>query len=691
MAVRFTITAEGKGAEQAVKRLGRKFRGLDKTTKQTERSSNRSIKKMVAGYATLGLGIGSVLLAGRRLGRFVADSVRAAGVQAQAEAKRRAALEASGQATEDVIAMLDAQALALQKLTGRGDEETLALQAQAIQLGVSLDKMEEFTLAVENAAAAGFPLETITRGLAASFAGSAGMLSRYVPELRELTTEQLKSGEAVRLFNERFAGTAEAAASTWPGAVNKLKGAWSDFAKEGLGSVITKSPVARAAMVELANVMLDSTDKMIGAQAALTKSTDKVVYTIIDGAELAAKGVSTLSRAWKGARATAEAFTVDILQSRLAGVRAEVERLQKATVVGDRAFFAFGRSMSEAQRQAQIERLTGEIAKLEVQVEEGSLAADDMAKAFRDGADDTKEIETAFENFREAVAELAADLPDASSGIEKLGDDAGETADKIDEAADATRRLMWWEEKRYSSTSDLFNEMRDQQRQQAEEARIAFEDQIQSSQRLGESIGNVGAAFAQGQTAMDGLKNGLREAGQLGVEMIGRWAIAQITAQQATTASTVAGAAQQTAALGPPAVLGTIASAGANIPLAVGALSAGIALMAGLIGAIGDRGIMDAPGAGRMTVSKRGDELLMDPTGTTKLHDVLDSTMAIVRNAGGGVLGGIADDVSGAGRLLTVRVPVVLDGRVIGEVVDTVLAEMVEDGSSSLPYAMGTV
>ena len=105
MAVRFTITAEGKGAEQAVKRLGRKFRGLDKTTKQTERSSNRSIKKMVAGYATLGLGIGSVLLAGRRLGRFVADSVRAAGVQAQAEAKRRAALEASGQATEDVIAI----------------------------------------------------------------------------------------------------------------------------------------------------------------------------------------------------------------------------------------------------------------------------------------------------------------------------------------------------------------------------------------------------------------------------------------------------------------------------------------------------------------------------------------------------------------------------------------------------------
>ena len=55
-------------------------------------------------------------------------------------------------------------------------------------------------------------LESAVKNLAKTFGGLTGELGESIPKLKELTTEQLKSGEAVKFVLENYKGYAETAA-----------------------------------------------------------------------------------------------------------------------------------------------------------------------------------------------------------------------------------------------------------------------------------------------------------------------------------------------------------------------------------------------------------------------------------------------------------------------------------------------
>ena len=104
--------------------------------------------------------------------------------------------------------MLD-QASALQKVAGIGDEVIIVQQAFLASLKFTEEQIKEIiTVAIDLSAATGIELESAVRNTAKTFSGLAGELGELIPQLRTLTTEEMKAGEAVKLMADLFGGQA---------------------------------------------------------------------------------------------------------------------------------------------------------------------------------------------------------------------------------------------------------------------------------------------------------------------------------------------------------------------------------------------------------------------------------------------------------------------------------------------------
>ena len=135
-------------------------------------------------------------------------------------------------------------ASATQKQTVYGDEQILSLQQQALAMGVSQDKLEEFTLAAMRlSGATGMSLDSATKNLAKTYGGLAGELGEVIPELREMDAEMMKSGAAVDLINRKFAGFEKEGADRATGGLKRLSNVIGDIREkigERLDPVIAK-------------------------------------------------------------------------------------------------------------------------------------------------------------------------------------------------------------------------------------------------------------------------------------------------------------------------------------------------------------------------------------------------------------------------------------------------------------------
>ena len=120
------------------------------------------------------------------------SAIRLAGKQEAVEKKLEVAL---GRTSNELLN----QASALQKVTTFGDEATIQQQAFLASIGMTEEKISEIIpVAMDLAVATGMSLESAVRNTAKTFSGMAGELGELVPQLRELTTEEMKAGEAVK-------------------------------------------------------------------------------------------------------------------------------------------------------------------------------------------------------------------------------------------------------------------------------------------------------------------------------------------------------------------------------------------------------------------------------------------------------------------------------------------------------------
>jgi len=152
-------------------------------------------------------------------------AVDAFGRQEEAEKKLRFAAGSSTQALLN-------QASALQEVTTFGDEAIISQQAFLSSLEFTQDQIESIIpVALDLSEATGISLESAVRNTAKTYSGLAGELGELIPQLRDLTTEQMKAGDAVKVMGELFAGQAQAGAKTFSGEIKQLSNIMGDLAE----------------------------------------------------------------------------------------------------------------------------------------------------------------------------------------------------------------------------------------------------------------------------------------------------------------------------------------------------------------------------------------------------------------------------------------------------------------------------
>lgn len=149
--------------------------------------------------------------------------------QIQAESRLMTAL--GGRA--DVQQRLLSQASEIQSRSVIGDEVIISQQAYLASLGRTEQEIKDMIEAsVQLYAATGMSLESAVKNLAKTYGGLTGELGESIPKLKELTAEQLKSGEAVKFVLNNYKGYAETAAKNGLGAMKQLKNAWGDLLEQ---------------------------------------------------------------------------------------------------------------------------------------------------------------------------------------------------------------------------------------------------------------------------------------------------------------------------------------------------------------------------------------------------------------------------------------------------------------------------
>ena len=198
-----------------------KTKGFKNSEKQV-----KGLNGALGGLAKKAIGVAGAYFGTRALLDGINASIEAFKVQEQAEKMLEQALGGTSQALLD-------QASALQKVSTSGDEAIIQQQAFLASIGMTEDQIKDILpVALDLAAATGLTLESAVRNTAKTFSGLAGELGELVPQVRDLTPESMKAGEAVEVMGKLFGGAAKANATTLAGRMERVQGAISDMAED---------------------------------------------------------------------------------------------------------------------------------------------------------------------------------------------------------------------------------------------------------------------------------------------------------------------------------------------------------------------------------------------------------------------------------------------------------------------------
>lgn len=228
-------------AEKSAKNVERSLGGALSRPINTS-GVDRGLKSLTSGVFNFRNAlIGAVGIVGG--GLLVREFAQAASVQQDAVNSLNNSLRTAGSFSTEASEGFQRFASELQASSTFGDEVILQQAALARNFTQSNEEAQKLTrAAVELSAATGISLDSAVKNLGKTFSGLAGELGESVPALRNLTTEQLKAGEALDLVSNRFGGSALSQIRTFSGSLTQLSNTFGDLFEE-IGSIITNSPV----------------------------------------------------------------------------------------------------------------------------------------------------------------------------------------------------------------------------------------------------------------------------------------------------------------------------------------------------------------------------------------------------------------------------------------------------------------
>ena len=238
-------------------------------------SLDRSFKSLNSTLVKLGAAVAAAF-AGKKL-------IDAAVQQEKAINSLNQALIRSGEFSQEASQDLQDFASQLQEVTTIGDETTLELLALAKSFGVSNEEAKKLvTTAADASVALGVDARTALEQLGGTLSGTQGRLAKFVPEVKELSQEALKSGQAIDIFSKKFAGAAQGELQTFDGALTQTQNIIGDFAEE-LGFLITQSPIVIDTIKAVGKGFLAAIDLVKNNSGAIRQTLGNVVSLLIRG------------------------------------------------------------------------------------------------------------------------------------------------------------------------------------------------------------------------------------------------------------------------------------------------------------------------------------------------------------------------------------------------------------------------
>jgi len=204
---------------------------LDKSIETVGKKMRKLGTDLTAAGKKLSIGLTAPIAA------FGAVSVKAFMEQEKAESALRAALQASGQEVDSNFNKLKHMASEIQKVTTVGDEMSLSLMQQATSMGLSADQLDEATRgAIGLSKAFNLDLKMAMRASTAALQGQTEMLTRYIPELKNIEEPADRMALVHAKMAEGF-NLATAEAGTTGGQMAQLKNAFGDL-QEQIGAIV---------------------------------------------------------------------------------------------------------------------------------------------------------------------------------------------------------------------------------------------------------------------------------------------------------------------------------------------------------------------------------------------------------------------------------------------------------------------
>lgn len=243
---------------------------------------DQGIRKAKEGIESLGSSVRNLtnifkgligVLAFREIAQFVSDTIEAFQTQQKALSALTISIQNNANLTGKSLQNIINFTQKLQKHSIYGDEELQKQAAFLAGLGLTENQIKNVLEASVNLASAGImPLENAAKNLAKTYSGTAGELGSLIPAVKNLTTEQLASGEAVSIINKQFQNMMEAASQTLEGRTKQIANIIGDI-KEKLGGLFG---IAKLELLERMRPILEGIDEW------LSKNMSKIINFFIN-------------------------------------------------------------------------------------------------------------------------------------------------------------------------------------------------------------------------------------------------------------------------------------------------------------------------------------------------------------------------------------------------------------------------
>lgn len=352
--------------------------------------------------------------------------IRAANALEDSMSSLANAMARSGEFSQSAFQDMRNFANELQATSRFGADAILGQMAFSQSLGLTSSQARNAASAsADLAAALGIGLEQANRKVARTIGGTAGELRELIPELRNMTREQLMAGEAIDLIAAKFKGAAIASINTYAGATAQLGNTFSDF-QAAIGAVVTRNPL----MIKAIQAM---TRGFAFLEAKISENLDSIVNFVNDG-------INRMINAFKS--------SVPAIQSTInvTGFLGEALLLVTASVLRVASAFASLEPVVALMRFITEQVLRAVFGLIELRMAL-ARAADLLERTFGGAADNVARIEEEADRARLAIAGMAnevenIDFTKISKGIEQSASFTEDLGKKFREIGTATSEVV---------------------------------------------------------------------------------------------------------------------------------------------------------------------------------------------------------------------------------------------------------